>query len=104
MTKEQQRDWLIVAGKYAIAMTAIAALMGTVIVLTVAPMIAQERDARIKGDERIALRMLLQGRDRLDLIDYLTVPEGEARDRKLAAIREKWAREEADLIYSKPSN
>jgi hypothetical protein len=94
---ERGRDWLLEAGKYAMAMAAVAAVVAAAISLAVRPMIADERIAREKAQDRITSRMVLMQRDAFDIIDIVMTKSEDDRTRKVALLREKWAADDARL-------
>jgi len=91
----EKADWMLVAGRYAVAMSAVAAVVASAIVLAVRPMLAEERAAREKADHQIATQLLILSRDRFDLIDVLMTKADADRERKLQLIRDKWAADAA---------
>jgi hypothetical protein len=54
--------------------------------------IKAERLARVEADEKLAERLERMNSDRLELVDFMLTPAGPARARKLAELREQWAR------------
>jgi hypothetical protein len=90
----EETDVLLTAGKYAAAVTAITAMLVLSVKLFVTPMIAEERIARQKMDDRIAMHLVLMTRDRLDMLDIVMTAPGQDRERKLTIVRQKWAQEE----------
>ena len=92
---ERSRDWMLQAGRYAGALVVLASVVAGAISLAVGPMLAEERHAREKADDRIATQMLLLSRDRFDLIDVMMTKAEDERTRKLGLIRDKWAADEA---------
>lgn len=98
---QSEKDWLLTAGKYAVALAAIAATVGGVVSLTVRPMLVEERRARESADDRIIEQLLLVTRDRLDIFEMMRTPVGPEWERKYQIIRDRWLQDDQRLNDSR---